>query len=233
MPGIVCISGTNRPDNYTSRALRIVVDELRNSGVDPTVFDARALSLAFPGHPDTSAPSLSLAPCQGLACKKSLTTTAGAPTPIRKLCSEASDMPCSVSSRNMSVRSMCLREWSGAMLPPGRPLCRKIGVGLENPVSYPSSPGLTKACRRGGRRSTVPDSRGAEAWRGRAHMGERGRTLIGGDHHLTQNAQEPDLTCNTPLVVGHRALRLSGSPRPPGPAAPAAGRGRAPRRSSG
>jgi len=53
MQGIVCISGTNRPDNYTSRALQIVIDELRNSGVDPIVFDARALSLAFPGHPDT------------------------------------------------------------------------------------------------------------------------------------------------------------------------------------
>src|SRR2546426_4945676 len=53
MQGIVCISGTNRPDNYTSRALQIVIDELRHSGVDPIVFDARALSLAFPGHPDT------------------------------------------------------------------------------------------------------------------------------------------------------------------------------------
>jgi chromate reductase, NAD(P)H dehydrogenase (quinone) len=53
MQGIVCISGTNRPDNYTSRALQIVIDELRNSGVDPIVFDARALFLAFPGHPDT------------------------------------------------------------------------------------------------------------------------------------------------------------------------------------
>src|SRR6266699_28256 len=53
MQGIVCISGTNRPDNYTSRALGIVIDELRQSRVDPVVFDARALSLAFPGHPDT------------------------------------------------------------------------------------------------------------------------------------------------------------------------------------
>jgi chromate reductase len=52
MQGIVCISGTNRPDNYTWRALQIVIDELRHSGVDPIVFDARALSLAFPGHPD-------------------------------------------------------------------------------------------------------------------------------------------------------------------------------------
>src|SRR5919197_3363493 len=53
MQGIVCISGTNRPDNYTARALGIVVEALRQSGVDPIVFDARALSLAFPGHPDT------------------------------------------------------------------------------------------------------------------------------------------------------------------------------------
>ena len=52
LQGIVCISGTNRPDNYTARALGIVVDELRHSHVNPVVFDARALALAFPGHPD-------------------------------------------------------------------------------------------------------------------------------------------------------------------------------------
>ena len=53
MQGIVCISGTNRPDNYTARALAIVVDALRQSQADPVVFDARTLSLAFPGHPYT------------------------------------------------------------------------------------------------------------------------------------------------------------------------------------
>src|SRR5262252_9986827 len=52
MEGIVCISGTNRPDNYTARALNIVVDALRESHIEPLVFDARALSLAFPGQPD-------------------------------------------------------------------------------------------------------------------------------------------------------------------------------------
>jgi chromate reductase len=52
MEGIVCISGTNRPDNYTARALGIVVDAFRHSHIDPLVFDARNLSLAFPGHPD-------------------------------------------------------------------------------------------------------------------------------------------------------------------------------------
>ena len=52
MEGIVCISGTNRPDNYTARALGIVVDAFRQSDIDPLVFDARTLSLAFPGHPD-------------------------------------------------------------------------------------------------------------------------------------------------------------------------------------
>jgi len=50
--GIVCISGTSRPDNYTARALGIVVDELQHRRVAPVVFDARALQLAFPGHPD-------------------------------------------------------------------------------------------------------------------------------------------------------------------------------------
>src|SRR5215510_10216822 len=52
LQGIVCISGTNRPDNYTAHALGIVVDELRHRHVHPVVFDARTLSLAFPGHPD-------------------------------------------------------------------------------------------------------------------------------------------------------------------------------------
>lgn len=52
MQGIVCISGTNRPENYTSRALGVVVDALRQSGNAPVVFDARTLSLAFPGQPD-------------------------------------------------------------------------------------------------------------------------------------------------------------------------------------
>src|SRR2546422_10214484 len=53
--GIVCISGTSRPDNSTVRALGIVVDELQHSRVAPAVFDARALQLAFPGHPDPGA----------------------------------------------------------------------------------------------------------------------------------------------------------------------------------
>src|SRR5262249_29341035 len=52
MQGIVCISGTNRPDNYTAQALGIVVEAFRHSYIDPLVFDARTLSLAFPGHPD-------------------------------------------------------------------------------------------------------------------------------------------------------------------------------------
>src|SRR3989440_12318828 len=52
LQGIACISGTSRPDNYTARALGIVVDELQHSRVAPVVFDARALALAFPGHPD-------------------------------------------------------------------------------------------------------------------------------------------------------------------------------------
>ncbi len=53
MHSIVSISATNRPDNYTSRALAIVNDELGRRGKAPTVFDARDLSLAFPGQPPT------------------------------------------------------------------------------------------------------------------------------------------------------------------------------------
>lgn len=50
---IVCISGTSRPENFTHRALAIVVDELQKIGLDTQVFDARDLSLSFPGYPET------------------------------------------------------------------------------------------------------------------------------------------------------------------------------------
>lgn len=53
MPSIVCISGTSRPDNYTARALAVVVDELRARGHAPTVLDAREMEISFPGHPPT------------------------------------------------------------------------------------------------------------------------------------------------------------------------------------
>ena len=51
MRNIVCISGTSRPDNYTSRALALVVNELGKAGETHTVFDARDLDLPFPGQP--------------------------------------------------------------------------------------------------------------------------------------------------------------------------------------
>jgi len=53
MQQIICISGTSRPDNYTSRALGVVIDELAQREVKPVVFDACNLSLAFPGHSTT------------------------------------------------------------------------------------------------------------------------------------------------------------------------------------
>jgi len=53
LPKIVCISGTSRPDNYTSRALAIVTSELRARDISPTVFDARELTLSFPGQDAT------------------------------------------------------------------------------------------------------------------------------------------------------------------------------------
>jgi len=53
MGPFVAISGTSRPDNYTSRALRVTCDELRQLGREVTVFDARDLTLAFPGQPPT------------------------------------------------------------------------------------------------------------------------------------------------------------------------------------
>ena len=53
MRNIVCLSGTSRPDNYTAKSLAIVIDELDNRGLSPVVFDARELSLDFPGNPPT------------------------------------------------------------------------------------------------------------------------------------------------------------------------------------
>jgi len=53
MPNIVAISGTSRPDNYTVRALAVVIDELRARGHQVQLVDARKLTLDFPGHEPT------------------------------------------------------------------------------------------------------------------------------------------------------------------------------------
>lgn len=53
MQKIVTISGTNRPGNYTSRALGVVNRRLRERSVELETFDGRDLDLAFPGQPDT------------------------------------------------------------------------------------------------------------------------------------------------------------------------------------
>lgn len=53
MPKIVTISATSRPNNFTARALAVVNDELTRRNLAPVVFDARELSLAFPGQPPT------------------------------------------------------------------------------------------------------------------------------------------------------------------------------------
>ncbi len=53
MKKIVTISGTSRPNNFTFRALNIVNEELQKIGIKPVMFDARELSLSFPGHSAT------------------------------------------------------------------------------------------------------------------------------------------------------------------------------------
>lgn len=53
MRPIVSISSTSRPDNYTSRALAVVNDELRKRDVEVDLFDARDLTLSFPGEAPT------------------------------------------------------------------------------------------------------------------------------------------------------------------------------------
>jgi NAD(P)H-dependent FMN reductase len=53
---IVGISGTNRPDNFTSRALEVTLDEIRRSDPDARIesIDGRHLQLGFPGSPATA-----------------------------------------------------------------------------------------------------------------------------------------------------------------------------------
>ena len=53
MRNVVCISGTSRPGNYTSKALAATVSELESLGESTRVFDARELTLGFPGQPET------------------------------------------------------------------------------------------------------------------------------------------------------------------------------------
>jgi chromate reductase, NAD(P)H dehydrogenase (quinone) len=53
MPTVVTISGTSRPDNYTSVALEVVNARLRERGAEVIYFDARELTLSFPGEPTT------------------------------------------------------------------------------------------------------------------------------------------------------------------------------------
>ncbi len=53
MNPILCVSGSSRPDNYTSRALAIVTDELGKLGASTETFDARTATLGFPGQPTT------------------------------------------------------------------------------------------------------------------------------------------------------------------------------------
>ncbi len=53
MKPIISISGTSRPDNYTSRALGVVNERIRAAGAEVIEFDAREMELAFPGQPLT------------------------------------------------------------------------------------------------------------------------------------------------------------------------------------
>jgi len=67
MRSIVCISGTSRPDNFTSRALAVACDELGKLSIDVQLFDARQLTLAFPGYPQTDDASRLVAAVGGAA----------------------------------------------------------------------------------------------------------------------------------------------------------------------
>ncbi len=53
MPSILLISGTSRPENYTSRALAVVAEEFAQQNATTVLLDAREMNLAFPGQPET------------------------------------------------------------------------------------------------------------------------------------------------------------------------------------
>jgi NAD(P)H-dependent FMN reductase len=53
MMEIVCVSGTNRPGNFTARALAVVHETLGASGHSVTMFDGRDIELGFPGSGST------------------------------------------------------------------------------------------------------------------------------------------------------------------------------------
>ena len=54
MKNIVCISGTSRPGNFTSHALAVVIDELHKQNETTHLFDARDMTLSFPGSEPTA-----------------------------------------------------------------------------------------------------------------------------------------------------------------------------------
>jgi len=51
---IVCISGSSRPGNYTTRALKVVTEHLQTLGATTTSIEARELSLTFPGQAESA-----------------------------------------------------------------------------------------------------------------------------------------------------------------------------------
>jgi NAD(P)H-dependent FMN reductase len=66
---IVAVSGTSRPNNFTSMALAVTVNDLRRAGIQVTVFDAREMKLDFPGSaptPDSLAMTSAIAECEGV-----------------------------------------------------------------------------------------------------------------------------------------------------------------------
>lgn len=67
MPTIVTISGTSRPNNYTSFALNVINEAFRARDVDVKYFDARDLNLNFPGSPTTDDAKRMQEACRGAA----------------------------------------------------------------------------------------------------------------------------------------------------------------------
>jgi NAD(P)H-dependent FMN reductase len=54
MRKLVCICGTSRPGNFSSHALAVIMDELKQRGEAFELFDAASLQLNFPGFEVTA-----------------------------------------------------------------------------------------------------------------------------------------------------------------------------------
>ena len=162
MKKIVCIAGTSRPNNYTSRALAIVVDELEKRSARTVALDARRMTLGFPDEPATQdATRLRLEVEQASAVVLATPEYHGSFSAMTKLIIENLGFPSVLSGKPVALlgvaagrigaikaleqlRSVCAH--TGAIVLPGA--ISIAGVrGAFNAEGAPTDPGTEKALR--------------------------------------------------------------------------------------